>query len=286
MKFIKSLLFPPIALTLVLLPISIVLLVYSMIFSGTKSPIAIFSYVLAFYTLTLWVLKTPQLIKFFRNLKYDNRFLKKWFSDARLRVNVSLYGALFFNVAYGLLQLGLGFWHKTFWYHSLAGYYICLALMRFFLISHLSKNKAGENLRAELIRYRRCGIVFLTMNLALSLIVFFMVYWNRTFVHHEITAISMATYTFTALTLSIINVIRYRRYESPVYSASKIIGLTSALVSMLTLSSTLLTTFGNGSMSPLGTKILLASVGSAICLFVILLAVYMIVTSTKKLKEL
>ena len=62
-------------------------------------------------------------------------------------------------------------------------------------------------MREELLRYRLCGWIFLVMNLALSLMVFFMVYWNRTFHHHEITTIALAAYTFTAFTMAIINMI-------------------------------------------------------------------------------
>ena len=68
---------------------------------------------------------------------------------------------------------------------------------------------------------------------------------NRTFHHHEITTIALAAYTFTSLTFAIINTVKYRKYHSPVYSASKAISLASACVSLLTLESTMLTTFGN-----------------------------------------
>lgn len=138
----------------------------------------------------------------------------------------------------------------------------------------------------ELDRYRTCGWVFLIMNLALSLMIFFMVYWNRTFQHHEITTITLAAYTFTAFTMAIINIVKYRKYNSPVYSASKIISLASASVSMLTLESTMLTTFNDGSVSLVGKKIMLGCTGGAVSAFVLTMAVYMIVQSTKKLKEL
>ena len=49
------------------------------------------------------------------------------------------------------------------------------------------------------------GIVFLIMNLALALIIFFMVYWNRTFHRHEITTIALAAYTFTSLAFAIVS---------------------------------------------------------------------------------
>lgn len=284
-KIGKALLFPHIAIMIILLPIATVFLVYAMVLLGTESIAAIASYVLAFYTLLIWSFRVPELWKFFQHFKDENRYARRWRSDAHLRVNVSLYGGLLWNTAYGVFQLGLGFWHHTFWYFSLAGYYICLAVMRFFLVLHTRKNKAGAQMRSELIKYRRCGMVFLIMNLALSLIVFFMVYWNRTFVHHEITTIAMAAYTFTTLTTAIINVVRYRKYQSPVYSASKAIGLAAALVSLLTLESTMLTTFGEETMTLTGRRILLGATGGAICLFIIIMACYMILQSNQKLRS-
>lgn len=285
-KLGKVLLFPHIAIMIILVPIATVFLVYSMVFLGTESVAAIVSYVLAAYTLAVWCIKIPYLIHFFKTFKDENKYARIWQDDTRLRVNVSLYGTLIWNTAYALLQLGMGFWHHTFWFYSLAGYYIALAVMRFFLVRHTRKYKPGEKMREELRKYRTCGIVFLIMNLALALIIFFMVYWNRTFNHHEITTIAMAAYTFTSLTLAIISVVKYRKYNSPVYSASKAISLAAACVSMLTLESTMLTTFSDGTMSLTEQKILLGVSGGAISIFIIVMAIYMIVQSNKKLKAL
>lgn len=285
-KIGKSIIFPHIAVMLVLLPVSIVLLVYSMIFMGTNSPIAIISYVLAFYTLTVWCIKTPNLVRFFKTFKQENKYAILWREDTHLRIKLSLYGTLIWNTAYAVFQLGLGFFHGSFWFHSLAGYYIFLAVMRFFLLRHTVRHKAGEKMRQELLKYRACGIIFLVMNLALTLMIFFMVYWNKTFNHHEITAIAMAAYTFTAFTMAIINIIKYRKFGSPIYSAAKSISLASACVSMLTLESTMLTTFGDGTMDMFSRKIMLGATGGVISAFIIGMAVYMIVQSNKKLKLL
>jgi NADH:ubiquinone oxidoreductase subunit 6 (subunit J) len=178
----------------------------------------------------------------------------------------------------------MGFWHRSFWFYSLAGYYLCLAVMRFFLARYTSGHKAGEKMREELLRYRLCGWIFLVMNLALSFMVFFMVYWNRTFNHHEITTIAMAAYTFTSFTMAIINIVKYRKYQSPVYSASKAISLAAACVSMLTLESTMLTTFGGETMDLTSRRIMLGVSGGVISAFIIAMASYMIMQSTKRLK--
>ena len=285
-KIGKTLLFPHIAMMLSLVPIATVLLVGSMVFLGTDSPIAYISYVLAAYTLTVWCFKIPRLVRGFKRFRRENRFFIKWQSDARLRVNVSLYGALAGNILYGAFHLWLGFYHRTFWFYSLGAYYICLCAMRFFLLSHTRKYEAGEREYEELLKYRACGWVFLLMNLALALIVFFMVYFNRTFVHHMITAIAMAAYTFASFAAAVANMVRFKKYNSPVFSASKAISFAAACVSMLTLTATMLTAFGEGTMDATIQKMMLGIVGFAVSGVVLGMAVYMIVESTKKIKKI
>lgn len=95
-----------------------------------------------------------------------------------------------------------------------------------------------------------------------------------------------AAYTFTAFTMAIINMVKYRKYNSPVYSASKAISLASACVSMLTLEATMLTTFGAGTMGTITRKIFLGCTGGVISVFVVVMAIYMIRQSSKKLKDL
>jgi hypothetical protein len=280
----KALLFPHIAILLILLPISTVLLVHSMVFVGTETVIAYASYVLAAYTLTVWCVRIPYLIRFFKSLKNENKYVRIWLDDSRLRVNVSLYGSMVWNTVYAIFQLWLGFCHSSFWFCSLAGYYFSLALMRYFLARYIGKKVPGEDLCAELRKYRACGIVFLIMNLALSMMIFFMVYWNRTFVHHEITTIAIAAYTFTSFTMAIINIVRYRKYQSPVYSASRAISLAASSVSLLTLESTMLTTFGGETMDLTSRRIMLGASGGVISAFIIAMASYMIMQSTKRLK--
>ena len=285
-KLGKALLYPNTVLMILLVPIATALLVVSMVFVGTESAIAYVSYVLAAYTLTVWCMKIPDVIRFFKRFKEENKYAQKWLNDTRLRVNVSLYGSFVWNALYGVFQLWLGIYHHTFWFSSLGAYYICLGVMRFFLVRHTQKYAPGERMQTELIKYRACGWVFLVMNLALALIIFFMIYWNRTFQHHMITAIAMAAYTFTSFSMAIVNVVKYKKYNSPVFSASKAISFAAACVSMLTLTSTMLTTFSDGTMDVLTQKMMLGSVGAAVSGVVVTMAIYMIVQSTKKLKKI
>lgn len=284
-KLGKMLLFPHVAVLLLLLPLSAAALVYSMLFLEESNPVRIASYALSFYTLTIGCARIPATLRFFRALKAENQILRRWSGDTRLRMNVTLTGCVLWNSAYAALQLGLGIRHKSAWFYALAIYYLSLAVMRFFLVRHTWKHPLGEELRQELKRYRVCGWIFLFMNVALTAMIFFMIRQNRAVHHHEITAIATATYTFASLSMAIVNVIRYRKYNSPAMSASKAISLASACVSMLTLENAMLTTFNKGNLSPQTQKTFLSVSGGAISMFIIIMALYMIIRSSQKMKE-
>jgi hypothetical protein len=53
-----------------------------------------------------------------------------------------------------------------------------------------------------------------------------------------ITTIAMAAFTFSTFIIAIINLVRYKKYKSPVYSAIKIVSFIAGCVSMLTLETT------------------------------------------------
>jgi len=279
-----SLLYPHLAVIICLIPISIAFLVFSLIYLTTESIVAIISYLIAFYVLLVICFRIPRIIKFFKVLKQENKYLKKWFSDVHLRVNASLYGSLVWNVTFAIFQLGLGFYHKSFWFCSMFVYYIMLGIIRFFLLKHTRKFKANEQTEIEMKKYVASGWLLLFMNLALAVIVFFIVYLNKTFNHNMITTIAMAAYTFFTFTFAIINMFRYKKYNSKVYTAAKSISLISGAVSILTLETTMLTTFGNAE-SGLFSQIMLSFTGVAVISFAITMSLIMIIKGNKQLKN-
>lgn len=280
-----SLIYPHLAVIICLLPFSIAFLVLSLVHLGNTSAIAIISYLIAFYLLVVICFRIPRVIAFFKKLKRENRYLAKWFSDVQLRMNVSLYGSLIWNVIYALFQLILGFLLGSFWYYSMSAYYIMLGVIRFFLLKHTRKYKPEEQRKTELKKFVASGYLLLAMNLALSVIVFFIVYWNKTFYHDMITTICMATYTFFTFIFAIVNLVKYRKYNSPVYSAAKTITLIAGAVSMLTLETTMLTTFATSESANLN-PIMLSLTGVAVIGFAISVAIIMIVKGSKDLNKL
>ncbi len=285
-KVFKAVLFPPKAVLIVSLPTGIAALVYAFMFLNESDPIRITAYVISFYVLTIWCVRIPRIIRFFTNVKNNNKYLQRWLKDTRFRTNITLSLTTIWNTAYAVFQLCLGIYHGSAWFYALSSYYFFLAIMRFFLVRYSIENMPGENMRRELRRYRSCGVVFLPMNTAISFMIFYMICENRDVSHHEITVIATAAYTFTALSAAIVNIVKYRKYKSPVLSASKSISLAAACVSMITLERTMLETFGSESMAPQTKTLFLALSGGAVSIFTVTAAIYMIIKANRNIKRL
>ena len=220
-KIVRRLLWPHPAFTAVFSPCALALLVYSSLFLEPTDPFSIASYVLSFCALTLTVLRIPDVIRFIRRFRRENRYIVRYSADLRLRTTLSLRASLIFNAAYAVFQLGLGIFHRSAWFYSMACYYLLLACMRILLAQTIRNHAPGEEQAVEWHRYRQCGVMLLMMNLVLLVFILYFVYRIRVFYHHEITTIAMATFTFTSLATAIWNAVRYRQFGSPAYSAAK-----------------------------------------------------------------
>ncbi len=275
----------PIWLTVLLAVSATAALTCAFLFFGSNHPLSYAAYALSAYALTVLCFRAPAIVRGIRAFWKSNRFLVRLTHDRRFRVKTGLYLSLAYGTAYAALQFGMGLFHGSAWFFSLAAYHILLVVMRFFLLRDVQVGVTERGLRREYLRYRFCGAVLLLMNMALAGIVVFMTRFGRGFTHHPITTIALAAYTFTAMTVAIVEVVRYRRQSSPLLSAAKIISLAAACVSMLTLESAMLSAFG-GTESAEFQHIMLLITGAAVCSFVFALAVYMLVHSTKQLKTL
>ena len=183
--------------------------------------------------------------------------------------------------AYALIISATG---RSAWFVSLAVYYVLLSAMRALLVRYVHRNPVGKDIPAELRRYRLCGVILLFMNQALVGIVFYMVYQNRGFFYPGLLIYAMAAYTFYITILAIVNVIRYRRRGAPILSAMKVISLTAALVSMLSLESAMLAQFGAD--EPAFRRVMTSASGGAVCMLVLAMALYMIIRSGRQLRQL
>lgn len=272
------LLFPHIIIVVLLAVVSTIGLIYSFAYSEANPIIVYGSYFLSAYALTIVVARVPSIYRVIKKVRDDNKYITLYRSQASLRVKISLYVSSTINIFYALLQLVLGVINHSIWFYSLAGYYVLLVIMRVFLLKEMRHERWGKDKRIEWLLYRMCGLLLLIMNLALAIVVFYIVKQNLGFEHHYIVTIGMAAYTFTTFTMAIINMVRYKKYNSPVMSASKAISMIAAIVSMLSLETAMLTAFGSENDMAFRQMITAVS-GAAVCIAVLVIAIVMIVRS-------
>ena len=137
----------------------------------------------------------------------------------------------------------------------------------------------------ELKRSRLCAYILMTVNLALSGAVLMMVCFHRGFQYQGVLIYVIAMYTFYMTITAIIDMVKYRKYKSPVMSVSKIIKLASALFSMLFLETAMFAQFGENTSFEVQ-QIMIIATGAGISLIVVAMSVYMIVRTTKEINML
>lgn len=241
------------------------------------------SYLASAYALTVTV---SAAVRFFRKrpltgLLRSTAVGERYLTDAYFRNRVSLYTGLAVNLAYIVLKLAAGVYYRSAWFIALAVYYILLAAMRFLLVRRLNVQDEASELR----RYRLCGILLLLMNQALAGIVVFMVHQDRGFAYPGFLIYAMAAYSFYAVTVAVINIVKTRRHKSPILSAAKAVNLVAALVSLLSLTTAMLAQFG-GEDDPAFRRTMTACTGGGVCTAVIAMAIYMICRAGRALKSL
>lgn len=149
----------------------------------------------------------------------------------------------------------------------------------------LTSTSLKKNLPAEFRRYRSCGIMLLAMNGALAVIVIFMVKQNKGFEYSGLLIYAMALYSFYSVIMAIMNVVKFRKHNSPVMSAAKAINLVAAMVSILSLETAMVSQFGGDDDSNFR-QIMTGTTGGGVCVIVLGMAIFMIVRSSINLKKL
>lgn len=161
----------------------------------------------------------------------DIPLVERYINETIFRAEVSLYPSLMINLFYAGIKLFSGICYRAVWFGTLAVYYILLAVMRFALLFHVRKKR--KDLILELKIYRLCGMILMVLDWALTGIIVLVVRKNSGFEYPGMLIYAMALYTFYAVITAVRNVIKFRKYGSPVVPVIKVINLTAALVSIV-----------------------------------------------------
>ena len=285
----KKIIYPPLWLLTILTLISAVATIWIFVKKLETSPVAYVVYVISFYCLTVMCIigsrTIPAYYKKVKSKMYENEYANRYFTDTAFKIHVNLYRSLIVNLLFVAFNATLAIIYSTYWFVIFALYYAIMAIMRFLLLRYIGNNKIGSNRVGELKRARLCAYILMSVNLALSGAVLMMVYFGRGFEYYGVIIYVVALYTFYITTTAIVNIIRYRKYNSPVISASNTVKLAASLVSMLQLETAMFSQFGADTSARMQ-EIMIMATGAGISVVVVTMSVYTIVRSTREIRKI
>lgn len=218
----------------------------------------------------------------FRGLRKNDRVVH-YLDDPIYRTKLNLYAATTLNLIYAITKLLSGILYRSDWLVAFGLYFLVLTCLRLSLASYLRRKTLGTDLTAEFRRIRLTGILLMLMNLVLIVIVIRMIAHNESNEYAGVLIYAMAAYAFYAVIFAVMNILRARGHESPVYYAVRVVDLTAAMTAMLSLTAALIARFGeNGPFR----RTMLAICGAAVCSIILWMSISLICRSTKQLHAL
>lgn len=178
--------------------------------------------------------------------------------------------SLLVNLVYGVYTGILGITTHSWWFITLAAYYVLLSVMRFAVL--LSDRKGAEVSGPFLQRFT--GIVFLLLSVVLAGTAYLSVARETGSKHHEIVMITIALYAFSKITLAIIHMARGRKNRSAASRTFHSISLADAAASIFSLQRSMLVSFEGMSASNIALFNILT--GTAVYLLVFLMGLDLI----------
>lgn len=281
-KLINKLLYPKSNIVIIGIINIVLSLFYLIYFNKFGSPLSYVLYLTMTYSLIIVWIKLYTVIRIKLNIFIDNnKYLRKYKRDYKLRYQLSLFVSLLFNVIYALFEVISGILFSSWWFISLAIYYLLLIMLRFNILRDEFDKK--KELREEYIRYRSTAIILLFINVILTMIIMIIVNQKIINVYPNWLAITVAVYTFYLIFSSIYNLIKYRKYKSPLISSAKVISVITSLVSLISLEIILIPTFGVDNIEFF--EIMIMATGGGIAIIIMIISLYMIIRATEWLND-
>jgi ABC-type Fe3+-siderophore transport system permease subunit len=212
------------------------------------------------------------------------KYVELYFSDRNLRARISLYLSCLTNTFFVLFYFVAAIYYKSFWQGAMSIYYLALSSIRFMLSKRANVAKKKNNqMKYELKTYRTCGIFMFFINCAMTGLVAQMIWQNKSYEYAGILIYAEATYTFYCFITAIINVVKFKKSDSPIISASKMIALARAVMSLFALQTAMFCAFDSGNYSY--QRVMNTVFGAIACTVVFAFAIAMIIDANKKLKN-
>ena len=182
------------------------------------------------------------------------------------------YTSLAFNFLYALGNCIIGFLAHSWWFITVGAYYIVLTTTRFSVLQ--IRRKAKGNYDTELFARKITGILLVVLSFCIVGVNILSAVKDRGTAFHEIIMITIATYTFSKITIALIGMVQARHSGSPVLKTLRNISMADACVSIYTMQRSMLLSFPG--MERAGILLLNIFTGTVVWLVVLFLGINLI----------
>ena len=125
-----------------------------------------------------------------------------------------------------------------------------------------------------------CGVLLILLNFVLAGAINISLSQNIATKYGEIVMVTIATYTFSKITMTVIKAVKQRKNPSPLLSVIRSISYAEVAAFVLTLQRSMLVSFGKMNDTDIHTMNTLT--GSVVCLFILILGISLIIRGTKR----
>lgn len=285
---LMKLLYPPKWVLFLIPPMSFTALALIFASENTESVSAYVLYCLSAYSLTVWILATPKLIRKMKATVADNRtvqrirhseFGSRYFGDLAFRGSISIYQGMTINFLYVIFRIAAGIRYTSVWFISMAVYYLVLGALR----AHLIFSYRHRDTEREIRCYRQTAWLLFLLNIPMGGMILLMVRTNSGYSYPGYIIYLSAMYTFYTMTMSIINLVKFRKLGSPILSAAKVLNFISAMMSILGLQTAMIAQFSANEESY--RRMMNTITGGVVYGIVIAVAIYMLLHSRSSRKK-
>ncbi len=187
--------------------------------------------------------------------------------------------SLIINMVYALYNVILGFYTTSWWFITLAAYYIILSVMRFSIVYSYKKHKDNNGLFIK----RFTGIMLIILSIVLIGTVTLTIVNKHGTEYHKIAMITIALFSFVKITLAIINLIKESKRNTHIFKALRSISLADAITTIFSLQTSMLVSFEKMAQSDIDLFNLLTGCGA--CIIVMLLGINLVLIRRTKMAE-
>lgn len=216
------------------------------------------------------------------------KLAKRVLKEQQYRIILRAAFSFFINLLYALYNGGLGIINRSIWFITMCAYYTILSTLRFSAVLCGYKNNRTDSKDMEYFVMKLSGILLTALSFVLTGVIYISLTENIAAKYGTIVMITIATYTFYKITMAVIRAINNRKSAlqtigeknfSPLFAVIRSIGYADVAASVFTLQRSMFASFGEITDTKAHTMNILT--GAAVCLFVFMLGITMIVKGRK-----